>query len=524
MQTYATDPLPDPLPLITSGKDGRVMHLSQTASGKSYSFTVRHGEVQVYKGLVPREASLDKEKEWLRDLTDFERVNVAKAILESYRARSEDPDGTKVASLLLTETGNLYVSVNGRFTSQRNKRQCAEQTGVSHADTMEGEKALERGIAKPDFAVREIFVMGGNLEKNLHIMGPCGDCTDMLSKSMVPSGNVWAIPLASPGQQLPIHEGANNINEVPAGAVWKTDIGFLNRNRRVKLTPKDKITLDAGMQSLVTDVRGYFRRPIVEDPNLAIHGVPSDAITSQDKDAGALTLPFENGIEASLDVRRVSMDVNLQKLNHYMREQILLTLANRIEAVAKRQSLGNPSALDDAQLENIIRDQIRWVRCAVTQRDDGKLFANATARMSGENTYDMAETNAFGQGQRRGGTLKLRKVFTMELNPLLAEEGVMRTSSKSAVGNLIKFESEHTRTVDFICIPYNNGKLRATDVADAMYHFGPADLLPTLHKGSRNQKSALAQPDEAATNGGGQAWSQKITGAKPAPHTGRQCC
>lgn len=483
MNTHVTHPLPQKKPVINSNAQGRIaVRISQTESGKSYTFVVSRGEVQVYQGVAPRPATLDTEKSWLTGLNEFEKLNVAKAILEAYRLRSRDPDGTQVASLLLTETNNLYIAVNGRLVPQNNKRQCAEQSAITHADAMETEKADEAGLPRPEFKVREVYVLGANPERGLHIMGPCGDCTDLLSKSMAEDGHVWVLPL-TPNKLVPIHEGAMNINEVPAGAAWKTTIGFLNRSRHVTLTPKDRVHTANGLANLIPDLRYYLSRSIVEDPNLAVHGVPSDAISPLSTDETPLSLPFDGGIAAEFDKRPARMDIDLPKLNHFMREQILFTMADRIKEVAKKLKLGDPTKMDDAALKTLVDEHIRWVRCSVIQRDDGKLFAAAKAKSTFTKASDTTETNAFGAGERRAGTQKLRKVFTMEFHPEMAEQGIMRTSAKSAVGSLIKQASERTRSVDFIYIPYNDGTLNKFQLAEAMYHFGPADLLPTLHTG-----------------------------------------
>lgn len=464
---------PEKPPLIThndnSGKRTEfIVNIAGNHQRRGFEFRVNGNEIKVTPGARDRHLEKDSD-DWQVALSDHEKANVMNRILALYRTRSRDKGEFKIASVGVTESGNAYIAVNGSLTSNEFSRQCAEQTMVTIGSEREAFKQERAGNhSGADTRYKEVYIMGGG--PDVHVMGPCGNCTDLLASVMPDEGKVFILHASDGKKPIGLIGNVTSVDAVPRGACWLTDAAFLNRSRHIDLPEEHRHhQIDAEVK-LKHEVRDWLDRDVEEEPNIAIRG-----LTPRGQPIG----PQSEGARPP-----ALMDVPLDKLNEYMREQIQLTVANRVHALAKRHKLGSLQDLSADEVNHLIEDEVGWARCVVIQRDDGKLFAAVTVKTPVDKAAPSAEVNALGQAMRKLGTQGIRHVWCQEFNPRLADEGKMRTSPKEGIERLLKRRSMKTGTVDFFYIPYNEGGLDARAVGEIMIHRDARTLFPSAHVGS----------------------------------------
>ena len=442
-----------------------VVHIDGTANHPYFSFFIQSGAWAGHVDVKPDSSIAD----WRKALSPEEKVNVMHRILATYRMRSRNESGFKVAALGVSESGDLYISYNGSYNSSRQMRQCAELKMAARAEE------CETGRDEPvKFA--ELYVEGAG--PGAHIAGLCGDCTNLMSKLMHPQSPIYVLPGGDGKSWLKLDSTAEAIGDVQSGRAWVTNMAHLRKHRQIKLNDTQKDIQIEGVASLARDISDWVDRPVEEDPNVVVKT--------------ALTLSPMLAKASRLSKFHLPLD----RLNEYMREQIYLTVADRLEEIAsEKRGLGHLKDLNPPQVEQLVKEEIQWARCAVMQRDDGKLFAAVTIKTKYEPASENAENNAMNQGRRKKGGI--HAMYVMEMNPSKAEEGILRTSAPVAVERQLKGFSKRTGTVDYHYIAFNPGGLSNVEVAGIMHHRDAKQLFPTGWNGRYNEKGGASLLERA---------------------------
>lgn len=443
---------------IVRGNTNFVVTLGETSARPGFRFTIHHRMIDV------EPTSGKQDIDWRTVLTPYEKLNVMDHILGIYRNNSRDKDGMKIASAAITPDGHAYINVNGSITSSRMRRQCAEQKMTSYAEDEETDRRDAQGLPQEDLEYTDIYIKGGR--HDVHAMGPCGDCTDLLSKVMKPEARVWILPAQS-RKQVDITAHVRSVDELPEGRAWATTIGYLNRNRQIIIPKHHQAQFAESIAAAKKDVRSWGIRDFPRDAHRYIH------------EYGSLCTP-----EGKPGTRISPLHVPLDGLNKYMHHMLISTLADRVQALADKHELGDIRRLSDATIGQLIDDGVDWVRCSVIQTDDGQLYGAATVKGTDEKTSSSAENNAWVQAMPVLGRQGIRNVWCQEFNPRSAEQNIMRTSPKEAVERMLKRASKRTNTVDFHYIPFNAATLDAHEVAKIMIHRDARAIYPSAHLGT----------------------------------------
>ncbi len=310
---------------------------------------------------------------------------------------------------------------------------------------------------EPDVRFKELYVEGAG--PGSHIAGLCGDCTNLMSKLMDPQSPIYIMPGTDGKQWLDLDRDAQSISDIKPGHAWATNMAHLLKHREIKVSDAERDIQLKGIAELSRDVAHWVDRYIEEDPNKAVRSRPQ--------------------VSKTIDKQRVGrFHIDLAQLNEYMGEQIYLTVADRLQEIAsEKRGLGNLKTLDAGTVEQLVNEEVKWARCAVMQRDDGKLFAAVTIKTKYEPASENAENNAMNQGRRRQGGI--HAMYVMEMNPSKAQEGILRTSAPVAVERQLKGVSKRTGTVDYHYMPFNDGSLSSPEIARAMHHRDAKQLFPT---------------------------------------------
>lgn len=441
--------------------DEYVVRIAATKSRPEVSFTIHNG---------PRAGIATAEpKQWQTLLSDEEKTNVMRRILNTYRQGSRNESGFKVGALAVSEAGNIYLGYNGSYNSSRQMRQCAELKLTARAEECE--------TGNPDtLKFTELYVQGDG--PGAHIAGLCGDCTNLMSKMMAGTSPITILPGIDEAAWLELDRDAKHIGDVQPGHAWFTSPAQLTEYREIKLDENAAARQRAGLEKLKTEIRDWLDRPIEEDPNVAVRLLDS---------SGAPIAVMGKAVQMAEKLRS-KMDLPLDRLNTYMHEQIMLTVADRLQEIAKdKHKWGDLKDLDQTRLDQLIDEEINWARCVVTQRDDGKLFAAVTVKTKYEPASENAENSAMNQGRRQKGGVQ--NVYVMEMNPKKTKDGIMRTSAPVAVERQLKAASKKTGTVDYHYIPFNEGDLSARDVACIKERLNAKQVFPTGHLGRHNSNA-----------------------------------
>lgn len=435
-----------------------------------FTFTVHAGAMAGVVTVKPQ-GEPGSALDWQTALSTEEKADVVYRMLSTYRERSRNESGFKVAALGVTETGNLYMAFNGAYNPSNLIRMCAELKLSARAEECETNNS-------ESLRFNELYVLGDG--PGAHITGLCGDCTNLENKLMNPQSPIYIFHGSNGEAPVQLDLEAEHIGEVNPGHVWITNIGYLTRHREIPLDEAGQNYQHQGLAALKQEIRHWVDKPIEEDPNTAIrqrdpHGKPLQTTSRS----------------AKVLQRRSKLDIPLDLLNTYMREQIYLTVADRLKDISlQQQEAQDPqglkprtplSMMPQEWIDKTIDEEVKWARCAVVQRDDGKLFASVTIKLKGEPASENAENTAMNTARRKKGGI--RNVFVMEMHPRKTKEGILRTSTPVAVERQLKSASKAIGTVNYHYLPFNAGGLSAFDVANAKHHRDALQLFPTGHKG-----------------------------------------
>jgi cytidine deaminase len=436
-------------------QNGSELEVRITGTESKYSFIFElHGHHIAVKPLTPNgEVSRD----WYYQLTEEEKLNVFNRILATYRKRSQGDGGFKLAALGITEAGHIYISENTEQLSNDFHRQCAEQNMVTIASQRDVyaqiREARSNNTSTDDFVAktpmfRDVYLMGGRLPE-IRVACPCGNCTDLLGRVMLPDSNIWILPVSEKVRDsLTIRKNIQMARGLRPGEAWKTTINYLNNERTVQLDEQTAALQQSALDQFVPKASEWLHYGGEDDPNIAC-GLLAPTLQLQAPVAGA-----------SLQ------EIDVARLHNFMTAQINVTLADRIDAIAKERGLGGLSDLSHDQINSLIDSEISWVRCAVVQRDDGKLYASVMAKSSVDKAMPNVEITALGQAGQRFGNQGVRHVWSMSLYPRLVEDGMMRTIAKASAERALKLRSKVDDTVDFHFMPYAPAGLSTQQVSD----------------------------------------------------------
>lgn len=481
----------------TSGKAEIKITLSETECGRDFTFTL-HGN---HIGVDPVYVKLNGNgaKPWHELLTDAEKLKIFNAILADYRHRSLGDEGFKLAALGITEQGKIYISENTEQLSSDFYRQCAEQNMVTistqrdvYDQIRERIRAGEdpKDIVPQNPKYRAVYLMGGRLPE-IPVACPCGNCTDLLSKVMLPDSNVWILPVNEGDKTLEIRDDIEMARELKPNQAWKTTIQHLNRERLLPLIEENSEQANQARSSMkrsLSSIRDWVGRYAEEDPNRAL-GRTEEHNINPNTHAGKIRL------------KALTNDamVDLGKLKTFMHEQIMVTLADRIEAISQKMGLGSISDLSDEQISAIAQSvDVQSVRCAVVQRDDGRLYAATEAKSAVDKAAPDPEISALAAAKAKLGTQGIRQCWSMEFDTAHIAAGVVETPSKAAVERLIKKPSVITGKVDFGFFAFDDVPVVHDVAAKQMLRRDGEQLSPGYYTGKRPLGLAVLQRPPAS--------------------------
>lgn len=441
--------------------------------GRSFSFTL-HANHIVIKPKEIRDAAKNI-LPWFTALLDEERLQIFNAILAEYRERSQGDAGFKMAALGVTEKGDVYIAENTEQISSDFNRQCAEQNMVTISTQRNVYKQIgqcirdgrnPQGIIPENAKFREIYLMGGRLP-DTPISCPCGNCTDLLSKVMLPDSNLLVLPVNDGIKTLSINGNMRKLSEIRPGEAWKTTMKHLNSERHITLDEAQTQAMRTSMAHSLADIRIWVSRHAEEDPNRAVGQTIYDPATHTGK----------------IDLKRLSNNdlVDLGKLKHFMYEQIMVTLANRLESLSQDRRLGTLDELSDEQIAALAEHVS--VRCSVIQRDDGRLYAVAGATSPIDKAIPDAEISAIGAAGKKLGNQGIRQTWAMEFDMENAKGGLVGSCSKAAVERLLKRSSKITGQVDMGFFPFGSTAQTHNKAAESLIIRIGEDLMPGNYKG-----------------------------------------
>lgn len=449
-----------------------VIKISGTESGREFTFILKGAHLQVLPGHeVPKKGGGGNVSEdWYEALTEEERLDVMQAVCAHYRKASRDPDGMKTAAIGIVNNPDtkaqkrdkhlIYVGINNHYNTDKVSKGCAEQGMVkaaSNSITQYMYHNRDEEVADVPF-IKEVFVMGGRApnpnipgDKGMGAICPCGQCTDLLARAMLPGGNVYVLPPTKGFEHLAVNHKARQFSDVVSGQVWKTTIDNLNRYRVIAYdnTSFEKRAQRDGLAETVARLAN-FSLPEVSDE------VAAQAARNEKQRRKSI---------AALDVATRDGKPDAEAINNYLYHEILEGLHDRLtvnrvpfEPQRIRSWLTGESGKED-------ESKVKYVRAVVMQLDDGTYCSSYDSVTGSDNAFVSAESSALGANSAKLGTQGIKHVWTMEFNPRAIAGGVMITPTKDALERIYK---RHTKIpgqhVTISNIPFNSQLLEKTDL------------------------------------------------------------
>lgn len=497
--------------------------VSGTRSGRNFEFKLKGNHLNaVALPLAPelfRDAS-DLEhtvsRDWHAALTEPERLKLMQAVLANYRTISKNHDDLKVAAVGVVDNPDpyadeskkhlLYVGRNMNIGASDVYKSCAEQNmAVAAENSLEGHMHRQRQTDMPEKPyLKEVYVMGGRFadaskpgDKGLPAVCPCGMCTDVLAKKMVPKGHVYVFPHTDGKAQLHVDALSEEFVDVKPGHIWKTTIENLNRDRFIKLDEEiaewQKNSIDFIAKRIVGELRG--------EKGYEVH-TPSD----QELKKSTQNLKAGRSSIARLDIATHAGYIQLTKINEFMREQVVDILKDRV--------LRDEVPLNYPEVMHWLTTKVRTVRVAAVQTDkDGSYHVGYDSQTGRDKAYVTPEFTAIGTAVPKLGTQGIKNLWYMEFNPQAIARGELVTPSKDGLERLMKRMSKETNDITVVAIPPNtlvtaNAKQMSQLVKQCT--FSIKKLLPGGFSGSEQEK-------QAGLNSGGGGHSGESAGTKRGP-------
>lgn len=535
--------------------------LKGTESGQKFDFVLKRNHVLVH----PKEKWESKLTEAEKNLL------FNKLLAEYRKRSIGDPRIAAVGiaengNIYIGTNTEQYSSPYFRQCAEQNM-----VTAVTQADIYEQIKAnLASGNPHDNFKphppkLKAFYMMGGrqegktdqdgNPQNPIPLLCPCGNCTDMLAKVMTsPDAPMYLFPVNDGTALPPMDEGKANLAEVDVagGHGWKTDIAALNYGRVINLNTQDAQRHHHGKESIKLQ-RSSFRELIrlgtalpqdralpIADKLLELpvgsaeqasqgHGfmsffnlakflkleghqsleqLPQEMVAEAKQLIAVAVKSAENALLRresipELDIAAQGGQLSEPQLYHFMYEQIQQTFADRLKALQK----GKAAEMSDGGLQKLVEKEVRLIRCAVIQLDDGTFRYAIESDVNGKDKAGpCAEVNAIGAAMARLGNHGVTDVWTMELNPKDIAQGVVHTSSKEAAERLVKRRSHQNQDVRFHALPFIDGALVEPEKLQKMrFDFKAIELFPSYYSGVENAAfRALVQQSEQEAGKGQQ--------------------
>lgn len=418
-------------------------------------------------------------------LTDQERLDVFNILLADHRQLSMGDQDFKLAAIGVTTTGRIYIRENSEQLSTDHNRQCAEQNMEVTAENGENarlkEEAIKNGLdylripkSKPRF--KALYLMGGR-DGDIPIACPCGNCTDLLSKSMDSDAPVWILPANDGKRALRINATANMANELAGDEAWKTSMGHLKRRPYVTLGETEKVMQVQAFSALSQELSALFE-PAVRDEELKKKIRRGEAFAMVDP----FPLP---------DITSEPAETISERANTYLITSIKNTLINRVDGVLQR-AIREKKRLPDLSPEGIIalieKNKIS-VDAVVMQMEDGSCYANTIGKSKLDNAQQPPEVNVVAMSNEKHGTMGIKQVWGRHFGLKEIEGGVMLTSPSAGVERMVKRRPQHgDETVHFSYAPFNDGTLNSQEIETISHPFTGQELFPGYYTGKASQR------------------------------------
>lgn len=489
------------------GGDGQ-FHLNGTSCGIDYTFELRRNRVKV----------TPKEPNWNQTLTEQEKLQLFRAVLDDYRLRAIGDSGFKLAAIGITDDNDIYIATNTERLSSPYFRQCAELNMVTAVTQNQVYKQLRSGTEKPTAPhLKALYLLGGKdgggVERPLC---PCGNCTDMLSHVMEPNAPIYLFPMKMNGKKDVVNDTAESVADVAPGEIWKTNTGSLNAYREIPLKSTVAEAQRAGFRQLIrqtklpsekakvladkmlsaanddggklTNVQGLIGYLL--DPKHLL-SMPKDLMLEAQHAVDVMLKSAENALlqrtsVPELDVAFTNNRPSLTALNSFMVEKIQGTFADRVRGMKGEQ-------LDPETLKNLVNEKVGAIRCVVIRLEDGTFRYAVEARTKLDNASPCAEMSALANASDRLGTTGVRDVWAMEMCPEDIVHGMMHTSTKEGAERLYKRRPQvGSNELQFHFIPFNSGRfVDDRKVRDMITDVPASKLFPSLFEGT--QQSSVSR-------------------------------
>jgi hypothetical protein len=437
-----------------------------TQSGKDFTFVLKGSHLEVLPGPEVKNSngSGNVSDDWYDALTEAERLDVMRAVAAHYRQPSRDPDGMKTAAIGVVINPDpqaprryrhlLYVGINNHLNTDENSKGCAEQGMVKAAsNSLTQFMYHKRGETLSDIPfIKELYVMGGRApnplisdDRGVPGICPCGQCTDLLARAMIPGSNVYVLPVTKGRESQVINTTAQKFSEVQADEIWKTTIDTFNLHRATIFTDDrpEKEIQHQGVDAMVAHLANY------------VSPEPTDAVLTQ------MVLNKKNHRQSipELDVAtKADGAPDPQAMNAYMWNEISCTLHDRLVAQKVK--------LEPRAIQQWLNDKVKYVRCVVIQLDDGSYYTGYDSRTGSDKAFVNAEFTALGAAAPMLGTQGVKRIWTMECNPKAVEHGMLIGSTKDGLERIYKRHSKIPGQKIEVCnIPINNQKLSLDSLA-----------------------------------------------------------
>lgn len=442
------------------------IHVSDTECQRDFNFTLHGNHIAVAVGTYHGQGK-GKATEWYKELTEQEKLTIFNRILAEYRGRSLGNEDFKLAALGITESGDIYISENTEQLSNDFYRQCAEQNMVTISTQRDVYNQIKRDAGQggqgtnfvprnPKY--RDVYLMGGR-PPEIPIACPCGNCTDLLSKVMLPKSHIWVLPVNDGTQPLAIRDDVGTAGEMAPGEAWKTTIQHLDRDYQIALAPEVGQLQRDGLEDVIANAPYWLKQ----------------TLTPQE---------------------RHPTGASPEELNQIMHKYVAIALADRMDALARKFGHKNGIAGMDVRGRRALAEQhIQWARCAVAERDDGERSLVGGVKSLEDKAMPAVEISAIAALDEKLGTQGIRHLEVMECAPRSIDMNALRTSSKAAVERAVKKRSKGSNSVTFGFTPFNTGKLTKEELESVHLMRTDRELFPSYYTGKTLSVKLL--PDSA---------------------------
>ena len=462
--------------------------------------------------------------DWQKALTESQKLQLFHKILQKFRVRSiakpEEGD-MRMASLGVSDKGEIFISTSTSRLSSSYFRQCAEQNMVinmTQSDVYEQiREQSKKGLDTDKFQPREpklvaLYLVGGREKDGVaRPMCPCGNCTDMLRNVMVSkTAPMYMLPLMSPTPTATVNDKASIIGEVEAGTVWKTNISTLAAYRSIhkidaaqyqaqakgltELLKRGAHLPEDRAQEMLSHWPGY--KPDAPDLVRMLTmplDLPTEWLEDGKRAVQAALKSVENALKQRDSVAELDAASDGQghtdptEINHFMVKEIQRAFADRLRLMKTKEGID----LSDSKFQNTnllqktLEDHFQTIRCVVIQLDDGSFRYSVEGRTEFDKAAPCAEMGALTAGMARLGNQGVAQVWVMEMSPGDIRQHKMHTSTKEGAERIVKRGTRaQGQQVQFHFVPFNTGEIKdKAALANMTVNLSAQQMFPSYYMG-----------------------------------------